>query len=140
MESLSEAPEHDKGFRGEGTCRDCAVWTLIAPRRTLAAETSARELPTCTSITTHTWDTPALPTVKLASVTWGQNRILVFQLLLNSGTTLTLQGRWITHISPLKSRSLILPTSNRKCFQSDLIFHEFDNPSVCVGSMREVEL
>lgn len=89
MESLSEAPEHDKGFRGEGTRRDGAVWTLVAPRGTLAAETSARELPTRPSVATHTRDTPALPTVKLASVTWGQNGILVLQLLLNGGTTLT---------------------------------------------------
>lgn len=70
MKSLSEAPEHDKGLWWEGPGSDRAVWTLIAARRTLAAETPTWKLPTRPSITTHAWHTPALPPVKLTSVTW----------------------------------------------------------------------
>lgn len=69
MKSLPEAPEHDKGFGWEGPGGDGAVWTLIASRRTLAAETPTRKLPTGTSVATHTWHAPALPPVKLAPVT-----------------------------------------------------------------------
>lgn len=40
---------------------------------------------------------------------------------------LTLCGSRITHISTLKSSTSILPTSNRRRFQSILIFHGFHN-------------
>ena len=71
MESLSEAPEHGEGLGREGAGGDGAVRTLVASGRTLAAETSARKLPTRPSITTQTRNTPALPPVKLTPVTWG---------------------------------------------------------------------
>lgn len=70
MESLAEAPEHDEGLWGEGASRDRAVRPLVASRRALAAEASARELAACPSVTANPRHTPALPPVELTSVTW----------------------------------------------------------------------
>lgn len=74
MKSLSETPEHDKGLGWEGPGGDRAVRTLIASRRTLASETPTRKLPTRPSVTTHARHAPALPPVKLTTVTWNRRR------------------------------------------------------------------
>lgn len=70
MEPLTEAPEHDEGLWGEGASRDGAVRTLVAPRRALAAEASARQLAARPSVAANPRHAAALPPVELTSITW----------------------------------------------------------------------
>lgn len=74
MESLSQPAEHGEGLWREGPRRNGAVRMLVTPIWALAAEPPSGELLAGPSVAAHTWNTPALSTVKLTAIPWGQKQ------------------------------------------------------------------